>query len=360
MTQLTTFSSTHPQIANAIAPRFAAIVAFTMWLLVGTTPVANAQVAHFEDPADYPLMGNWIGELHDPPGPINGPAPLAAQLVLLNRDRYRVVILPKLHRRARPYLTTEVSVTAGAPVQVDYQGWNIEFRLDGTAEGTGTLHGKEVALHLKKTAVLSPTLGAAPPTGAVVLFNGTTLDGWKHDDGRDCTWELTDADGEKVIQTVSKHWHGRTNEKKGRGGSLKFDRPFPKDCRLHLEFRYPVEPGRRGQGLGNSSLLLGAGGHIQVLNSFGEQGLWDDAGSFYKEMPPQVNAAAPPLQWQTYDVEVDLPENPSVDDRALITLRLNGILIHNRHERHVGNGFVTVRLEDHINRMQFRNIWITQ
>lgn len=105
---------------------------------------------------------------------------------------------------------------------------------------------------------------------------------------------------------------------------------------------------------------LGAGGHIQVLNSFGEQGMWDEAGSFYKEMPPQVNAAAPPLQWQTYDVEVDLPENPNTHDRALITVRLNGILVHNRHERRVGNAPLVVMLEDHINRMQFRNIWIEQ
>ena len=93
---------------------------------------------------------------------------------------------------------------------------------------------------------------------------------------------------------------------------------------------------------------------------FGEQGMWDEAGSFYKEMPPQVNAAAPPLQWQTYDVEVDLPENPNTHDRALITVRLNGILVHNRHERHVGNAPLVVMLEDHINRMQFRNIWIEQ
>lgn len=74
-----------------------------------------------------------------------------------------------------------------------------------------------------------------------------------------------------------------------------------------------------------------------------------------------VNAAAPALQWQTYDIEI-VPDNTLESiNAALATVWLNGIKVHNQVKI---TGYSTQRmlkisLQDHINKIQFRNIWLS-
>ena len=120
-----------------------------------------------------------------------------------------------------------------------------------------------------------------------------------------------------------------------------------------------------GQGRGNSGVLLQGVGEVQILNSYGLDGYWDECGSLYKRHPAKVNAAAPPLQWQTWDIDLRLPKYDPVSgekqSESHVTVRLNGYIIHNDTELPSGaRDAITIGLQDHINAIQFRNIWIDE
>jgi len=75
-----------------------------------------------------------------------------------------------------------------------------------------------------------------------------------------------------------------------------------------------------------------------------------------------TNRAAAPLQWQTYDVEITLPEKVDKNSKALVTAYLNGQAIHHEtpipYKRH--DGAVEIGLQDHMNALQYRNIWVNE
>jgi hypothetical protein len=157
----------------------------------------------------------------------------------------------------------------------------------------------------------------------------------------------------------------------GIGGDIETKEKFG-DCRIHLEFRYPVEPGKSGQGRGNSGFFFQGSYEVQVLNSYGLGGLWNECGALYKTSPPQVNAARPPMEWQTYDIDykASVWKDGKIVSAPRITVRHNGQLIHNDAEiphatahafatrGNVPKGDGPIRLQDHSNAIQYRNIWL--
>ena len=110
---------------------------------------------------------------------------------------------------------------------------------------------------------------------------------------------------------------------------------------------------------------------VQVLDSFGLEGLNNECGGIYSKRASDVNACLPPLQWQTYDVNFT---NAVLKDRkkvknTMLTIRLNGIVIHDNIEidskcpgsRGGPEGRPgPIRLQGHDNPLQFRNIWIVE
>lgn len=199
-------------------------------------------------------------------------------------------------------------------------------------------HG-EGRLELERVERKSPTLGAKPPEGAVVLFDGTNIDLWE-----------------------SGHW---VDEKFLQGNALSKEK-FG-DYRLHLEFRLSWMPWARGQGRSNSGVYLHDCYEVQVLDSFGLEGRDNECGGIYQVAPPKVNMCLPPMTWQTYDFEFTAPryEGDKKVANARVTVKHNGVVIHDNLElphatpgrQGEGPAPRPLFLQGHGNKVLYRNIW---
>jgi len=155
-----------------------------------------------------------------------------------------------------------------------------------------------------------------------------------------------------------------------RSGSLLSKRAFT-DHRIHLEFRTPFMPDKRGQARGNSGVYVHGRYEIQVLDSYGLEGLDNDCGGIYKVSAPRVNMCAPPLQWQTYDITFQAPRFDPAGKKtrnARITVVHNGVPIHEDLELPgpTPGGIASderpepapLFLQDHSDPVRYRNIWV--
>lgn len=187
----------------------------------------------------------------------------------------------------------------------------------------------------------SQTLGLQAPLGATVLFDGTNTDHWKN--GR-----ITD-DGLLMIGTETKE-HFR-------------------DFHMHIEFQLPYQPTARGQGRANSGVYIQSRYEVQVLDSFGLKGEFNECASLYRFKAPDTNLCFPPLVWQTYDIEFQSPtfdENNKKVCPGTVSVFHNGVLVQNRVElaNKTGGGAaegtlgLPTKLQDHGNPVRFRNIWL--
>ncbi len=214
--------------------------------------------------------------------------------------------------------------------------------------GAATLYdpqGKRIG-QLSKVTRSSPTLGAEPPDGAIVLFDGTTasLENWHN--GR-----MTD-DGLLMEGTTSKQTFG--------------------DHQLHLEFRLAYQPEDRGQRRSNSGVYVQGRYEVQILDSFGLEGKHDECGGIYSVRDPDVNMCLPPLVWQTFDIDFTAArydDQGNLTDDPRMTVRHNGIVIHqdvvlpgqrSTTAAPVGPGPEPgpVYLQNHGCPLRFRNIWV--
>jgi hypothetical protein len=204
------------------------------------------------------------------------------------------------------------------------------------------------AMKLKKTQRESETIGQQAPQGAIVLFDGTA--------------------------ESMKHWRGgRLDEQTGflnTDGNDILSKDQFNNYTMHIEFLLPYRPNARSQGRGNSGFYQVDHYEVQVLDSFGLDGVNNECGGVYTKADPAVNMCYPPLVWQTYDVEFTnavRDEQGNKVKNARMTLRHNGVVIHDDieitgptggHRSEPEGTPGPLKLQGHGNPVQYRNIWV--
>ncbi|MBW3598620.1 MAG: DUF1080 domain-containing protein [Planctomycetes bacterium] len=317
-------------------------------------------------PKDFAIQGEYLGE-------IEGGQTLGAQVISLAGGAFQAVVYPdglpgagwggeeKILMDGR--LEGEKAVFEPASGDKSYLADPPEkfsatkdFPPQGHKPYTAVIDGEVMEgetddgkpFRLKQAVRASQTMSKKPPSGAVVLFDGTkeSMKNWQG--GRlDEQTGLLNTDGKDIL--TKDNFNNYT---------------------MHLEFLLPYRPGARGQGRGNSGFYQVDHYEVQILDSFGLEGLNNECGGVYTKADPSVNMCFPPLAWQTYDADFT---NAVRDDsgekikNARLTLRHNGVVVHDDIEidgptgGHRSDPEGTpgpIKLQGHGNPLQFRNIWI--
>ncbi|HEV2531006.1 DUF1080 domain-containing protein [Phenylobacterium sp.] len=208
----------------------------------------------------------------------------------------------------------------------------------------------------------------APPSDAIVLFDGRSLDQWVTTrDKSPARWVV--AGGVLVVSKTA--------------GNIETKRRF-RNYQLHLEWRVPRNVTGSGQARGNSGVFLAstgpgdAGYELQILDSYNNATYVNgQAASLYKQYPPLVNAMRPPGEWQTYDVVWTAPvfaSDGALKSPARVTAFHNGVLVQNDavlagETLYIGKPVyrpyadAPIKLQAHGDPsppLSFRNIWVRE
>lgn len=202
--------------------------------------------------------------------------------------------------------------------------------------------GRESAI-LNRVQRYSSTMGLAPPPNALSLFRNGQIQGLVN--------AKLSPDGNLA-----------------RGASTDF--PVG-DFRLHVEFRLPLQPDKSNQDRGNSGIYMQRRYEIQILDSFGERPVENNAGSIYRQRAAQANLSLPPLAWQTYDIWFQAAKFDDAGQKtanARVTVMHNGVMIHDQTEitAKTGAGWQEgpepqpILFQDHSDPVEFRNVWLVK
>jgi hypothetical protein len=288
---------------------------------------------------DYAIQGEYEGDTADH-------AKLGAQVTAQGSGKFAVAILP-----------------GGLPGA----GWDGKQKVAGTAEtkdGKTSFSGEQLSgeiaadrmsgklpdgrpFTLNHVLRESPTRGARPPEGAIVLFDGSSAAQWNNG-------KLVDGN---LLSTL------------GDPRGITSKRNFGDIKKLHVEFRLPFMPYARGQSRSNSGVYLADRYEVQVLDSFGLKGESNECGGIYSLTAPSVNMCFPPLSWQTYDIEFTAPRFGAAGKKtanARMTVLHNGVKIHDDVEvkqttvgAEAGEAATgPIQLQNHGNPVYYRHIWV--
>ncbi|MCK4920436.1 MAG: DUF1080 domain-containing protein [Bacteroidales bacterium] len=287
-------------------------------------------------------------------------ASCAAQVIDAGNNNYVIHLTEKLYTGAGILGRAQGRMKEGSIV-FESDG------LSGTIEGnklTGQLSFRDQLLgfELTKTERISPTLGAAPPEDAIILFDGQGFDPWIGDGERPVQWKILNGDEAEVIPVTL-------------GVRPKHDiytRKKFTDVYLHIEFKLPLMAEATGQQRANSGVIFEEVGEIQILDSYGLEGDFNECGAIYRNSPPKVNMAFPPMSWQTFDIIFSSPSYDKNGNRVgdgKMTVYHNGVRIHHEYPLKRGPAQLapgeqrfpgSIRLQDHQNTLWFKNIWAVE
>lgn len=299
-----------------------------------------------------PMMGDWQGYRVSTAGTV---LPLAIQVISYGDNLYDAAVSENFTYRDPDRFVIPLRKNGDVITTSDDPGFRATVK-DGVINGSSP-RGNITSFTVRKIQRLSPTLGAQPPAGATILFDGKDLTQWKVAGKADqpAGWKVMDGVMEVVPGT----------------GSIVTKKAF-KDQDIHLEFRLPYMPTKRGQERGDSGVYLQGRYEVQVLDSYGLTGEDNECGGIYKVAQPRVNMCAPPGQWQTYDINFRAPRydaSGTLTSPAVITVRHNGVIIHQNLPLPGPTGGALdeqmqnaggLMLQDHGNLVQYRNIWLVE
>lgn len=348
--------------------RSAAAVALA-WIGMGSMALAApGNFPTFTDGAaagpDFAIQGEYAGELTSAAD--QEPHAYGAHLIARGEGKFDLVLyqggLPGAGwKRGAPRETAQSDGQTKGGKRITFSGPNLKAEYvaaDKTLvvfDSGGQSRGK-----LDKVTRESPTLGAKPPEGAVVLFAGADRNAFRGGTVTPEGWLQVGPAAPPADAAGGKPPRGDVLSEAAFG-----------DFTLHLEFRSPYMPTATGQARGNSGVYLQNRYEVQVLDSFGLEGADNECGGIYKASRPDVNMCLPPLAWQTYDIDFTAPRFDADGKKtapARVTVRHNGVVIHEDLELPAitPGGFKDeqasgpLKLQDHGNPVQFRNVWLVQ
>ncbi len=207
-----------------------------------------------------------------------------------------------------------------------------------------------------------PGTNGMPPSDAIVLFDGSNLDGWISSvDSTAAKWHLN-KDGSMTV-----------NDKTG---NIQTKQQFG-DIQLHIEWRSPAEVQREGQNRGNSGIFLDGLYELQVLDQNDNPTYVNgQVASIYKQQVPLAMASVPSGEWNTYDIIYHAPEFNAEGGKiksGTVTVIHNGVLVQDNIElkgttpyigwpKNPAHGKGPLMLQDHgdNSRVSYRNIWVRE
>ena len=372
-------------------------------LIVGC--VAFLGIALAGEPKEVEVQGLYEGSCKD----AKGEGKLEARVVAMGKKVYKVFLRDGIGEKSTARLEMDGTTAPGGEVGFAGKAGDVVWEgkyADGAVTGK---FGDGGTFELKRVQRKSPTLGAKPPEGAIVLLDGKSFEEMVRVGGQ--PWYLGDKSKEGwvvwevPIRTIAKApaawptkekavpegWEVLEKEHRqvdavlviGEDGSIQVPRggmnskqQIEGSFRLHVELLNPFMPDGRGQGRGNSGVYLPNGEEIQVLDSFGMPTYTGGgAGGLYAYKDPDCMAdieylkggkeskftlaSLPPGEWQTYDIEYRVTKRDGkVVGKPRVTLLHNGIKIHDNVEPKGDAKKGGFHFQDHGCPVRYRNIWV--
>lgn len=199
----------------------------------------------------------------------------------------------------------------------------------------------------------------APPSDAIILFDGKNLDAWKSSrGGGEAKWTV--ADGAFMVTP--------------RTGDIETKQEF-NSFQLHIEWSAPTVVKGESQGRGNSGIFLQGMYEVQVLDCYENETYSNgQTGSIYKQTRPLANVMRKPGEWNVYDIIYNAPtfkEDGTYRTAPTVTVIHNGVVLQNHTTilgttEYIGfpqvksHGAGPIKLQDHGDLVRFRNIWIRE
>jgi hypothetical protein len=338
----------------------AALCAITLPLLGADAPGTNAPQAKtgapaapensgrkIEKPVNFipvkadPLMGDWQGK-----------GGVVAQVFPATGGKYQANLLSAFDTESNVVAVLQ-GVSSSNVIAFSGDGWT------GTIKDslfTGSKGDKNFDLqHIKR---VSPTQGAKPPKGAIVLFDGKNLDAWAKKAGKDwltedgpAKWKLVNGG---VVEVVPGSDCIITHQKFG-------------DCHVHVEFRTLGLPS-------NSGVFLEDRYEVNINETYGRLDGTPNGGfdNCTDKVEPRIRPSFPPRDWQTFDIDFRAPRfdaNGKKIASAHATVLLNGVKIYDNQELDLPHGAASrlgeapigpLMLQEHGMPLRFRNIWLVE
>ncbi|HSY20409.1 MAG TPA: DUF1080 domain-containing protein [Candidatus Acidoferrales bacterium] len=288
-----------------------------------------------------PLMGDWQGK--------NG---IVAQVFPTADGKYQANLLMAFDAESNVVAVLQGTAADGV-ITFSADGWSGTIK---DSHFTGSKGDRK--FDLQHIVRVSPTEGAKPPAGAIVLFDGSNQDAWAKKSGKDwltedgpSKWKLVEGGAMEVVPDTDCII---THKKFG-------------DCHVHVEFRTLGLPS-------NSGVFLEDRYEANINETYGRLTGTPNGGfdNCTDKVEPRIRPCFPPLAWQTFDIDFTAPKfdaggNKTASARA--TVLFNGVKIYDNQELDLPHGAASrmgeaptgpLMLQEHGMPVQFRNIWLVE